>query len=71
MAYILARCPLRVRLVRICILPTGSTFAVALANVVSAAAFLASWNLKQMLLIQHGHLCSKYSAEFFCNRLFF
>ena len=42
MAYILARWPLRVRLVRICILPTGSTFAAACASEVSAAAFLAS-----------------------------
>ena len=42
MAYILARCPLRVRRVRICILPTGSTLAAACASVVSAAAFLAS-----------------------------
>lgn len=42
MAYILAKWPLSVRLVLICILPTGSTLAVAIANVVSAAAFRAS-----------------------------
>lgn len=42
MAYILARCPRRVRLVRICIRPTGSMLVVACAKLVSHAAFLAS-----------------------------
>ena len=43
MAYILARCPRSVRRVRICIRPTGSTFAAACVNEMSAAAFLASY----------------------------
>ena len=41
-AYILAKCPRRVRLVLICILPIGSIFAVAWMRVVSHAFFLAS-----------------------------
>ena len=47
MAYIFAKCPRRVRLVRICILLRGSTFDVACNNVVSAAAFLASCKEKK------------------------
>jgi len=42
MAYILARCPRRVRRVRICILLRASTLCVACTKLVSAAAFLAS-----------------------------
>ena len=46
MAYIFAKCPRRVRLVRICILLSGSTFDVACNRLVSAAAFLASCKMK-------------------------
>ena len=47
MAYIFAKCPRRVRLVRICILLSGSTFDVACTKLVSAAAFLASCKKKK------------------------
>ena len=44
-AYTLDRCPLRVRLVLICILPMGSMYPAAWAKEVSQAAFLPSWKL--------------------------
>ena len=47
MAYIFAKWPLRVRLVRICILLSGSTFDVACTKLVSCAAFLASCERKE------------------------
>ena len=48
MAYIFAKCPLRVRLVRICILLRFSTFDVACTKLVSCAAFLASCQIKNI-----------------------
>lgn len=55
-AYILARWPRSVRLVRICTRPTGSKLLVAWTNVVSHAAFRASYRAnknKYMLIVNN------------------
>lgn len=63
-AYILARWPRNVRLVRICIRPIGSMLPVAVTRLVSHAAFRASCGTERMQWVNVGHVEDKMKEQF-------